>query len=150
MKVNNQVAEIQVSYSTTGSEKIRVTSCLDAYDIFLASWSLQTIELHEEFKILMLNRANDVLGIYTLSKGGTSGTVVDTKLLFAVSLKCNASSIILCHNHPSGNLTPSEPDKKITDRVKNVAELLEIKMLDHIIITAHNGYYSFSENGLLS
>ncbi len=81
-----------------------------------------------------------------LSKGGTSGTVVDVKLLFAVVLKCNASGIIICHNHPSGNCKPSQNDIALTKKVKSGAELLDVQFVDHIIITKDN-FYSFSSEG---
>ena len=148
MYKNDSVAEIQISYNTTIRNKVRITTVKSAYDIFLASWSIKTIELYEDFKLLLLNRANNVIGIYHLSKGGVTGTVVDTKLIFAVALKCNATGIILCHNHPSGNLHPSEPDKNITQQIKKAASLFDINLLDHLIISKDE-YFSFSENALI-
>ncbi len=106
------------------------------------------IEFQEEVKIVLLNRAQIVLGIYELSKGGVSGTVVDIKIILGIALKCNASSIVIVHNHPSGNLEPSEPDKSITQRLKEASKLLDLNLLDHLIITKE-GYYSFSDNGIL-
>ena len=97
---------------------------------------------------MLLNRANKVLGIYPVSKGGVSGTLVDPKLIFSVALKCNASSIILAHNHPSGNLFPSENDKELTQKLKSAGNFLDIKVLDHLIITPE-GYFSFADEGLL-
>ena len=141
-----QLAEIQVSYSTTNKEKIKITSGQNAYELLVSSWSLDTIELQEEFKILLLNKANQVLGIYSMSKGGVSSTIVDLKLIFAVALKCNASAIIVAHNHPSGNLKPSEADKLTTRKIKDGAETLDIQLLDHLIITK-DGFYSFSNQG---
>lgn len=120
-----------------------------AYKLFLESWNLGTIELQEEFKILLLNRANQVLGIYELSKGGVSGTLVDPKLVFSVSLKCNATSILLAHNHPSCNLNPSESDKALTNKLVEAAKFLDIRILDHIIISKYN-FFSFSDEGLLN
>ena len=143
------VSEIKVAYSTSDTTKVKIKSGEDAYDILLASWNLDTIELQEEFKILLLNRANEVLGIYPLSKGGITGTVVDQRLIFAVALKCNASGIIMCHNHPSGKLLPSEADITLTKSIGKCADLLEINLLDHLIITK-NGFYSFSNEGKLS
>ena len=143
------VSEIKVAYSTTDTPKVKIKSGEDAYDVLLASWDLDTIELQEEFKILLLNRANEVLGIYPLSKGGITGTVVDQRLIFAVALKCNATGIIMCHNHPSGKLLPSEADITLTKSIGKCADLLEINLLDHLIITK-NGYYSFSNEGKLS
>jgi DNA repair protein RadC len=110
--------------------------------------SSKNILCQEEFKILLLNRANEVLGIYPLSKGGITGTVVDQRLIFAVALKCNATGIILCHNHPSGKLLPSEADITLTKSICKCADLLEINLLDHLIITK-NGFYSFSNEGKL-
>ena len=145
----NEVAEIKVAYSTNDTPRIKITSVDVAYKILLASWDLDIIELQEEFKILLLNRANEVLGLYPLSKGGITGTVVDQRLIFAVALKCNATGIIMCHNHPSGKLSPSETDITLTKSIGKCADLLEINLLDHLIITK-NGYYSFSNEGKLS
>lgn len=143
------VCEIKVAYSTTNTPKVKIKSGEDTYNVLLASWDMDTIELHEEFKLLLLNRANEVLGIYTLSKGGITGTVVDQRLIFAVALKCNATGIILCHNHPSGNLKPSVADVTITNKIKECGELFDINLLDHLIITK-NGYYSFVQEGNFS
>jgi DNA repair protein RadC len=96
---------------------------------------------------LLLNRGNQVLGVYSMSKGGVSGTIVDAKLVFSVALKCNASSIIIAHNHPSGSLTPSEADKRLTQKLKKASQYLDIVLLDHIIVTKED-FYSFSDNGL--
>lgn len=142
----NHLSEIKVSYTATVAERTKISSGLTAYNYFMCSWSKDTIELQEEFKILLLNKANEALGIYPMSKGGVSGTVVDLKLIFAVALKCNASGIIVAHNHPSGNLKPSEADKEITKKIKSGAEMLDIQFLDHLIITKH-GFFSFSTEG---
>lgn len=141
----NVLAEIKVSYNTEGIEREKITSCRIAYNIILDNWNKDTLELQEEFKVLLLDRGNKVLGIYALSKGGISGTVVDVKLLFAVALKCNSSCIIICHNHPSGNLNPSDSDIKLTEKIIECAELLDIEMIDHLIITK-NGFYSFKNS----
>lgn len=138
----NTIQEISVSYSTGNTDKLKITSSQDSYKLFLSCWSMNTIELQEEFKVLLLNRNNQVLGIYPLSKGGVSGTVVDAKLLYSVALKCNASSVVISHNHPSGNLKPSENDIKLTRKLKEAGNYLDIVLLDHIILSK-NGYYSF-------
>ena len=111
-------------------------------------WNLDIIEYQEEFKIILLNRANIVLGIYEMSKGGISGTVVDVRIILGVALKCNASSIIMVHNHPSGKSTPSDTDKSITKRLKEACSLLDLSLLDHLIITKE-AYYSFTDEGIL-
>ncbi len=87
-------------------------------------------------------------GIYQLSSGGITGTVVDIRLLFAVVLKSISVGIILCHNHPSGKLKPSETDIQITRKIKNASEYLDIKLLDHLILTPDGSYFSFADNGL--
>lgn len=143
-----KLAEIQVTYSTEINPKVKISTAEDAYKVFKESWDMNTIELFEEFKILCLNRSNHVLGIYVHSKGGISGTVVDHRLIFAIALKCNASSIILCHNHPSGNLTPSSSDNKITKKIKECGDMLDIILTDHIIITKDN-YKSMAFLGMV-
>ena len=140
----NTIKEIRVSYSSGNNDKIKITNSKDSYELLKSCWSMNTIELQEEFKVLLLNRNHQVLGIYPLSKGGVSGTLVDAKLVYSVALKCNASSIIVAHNHPSGNLKPSEADLKLTKKLKQAGTYLDIMLLDHLIITK-NGYYSFSD-----
>ena len=142
----NTIKEIKVSYSTGTRDKIKINSSKDSYELLLSCWSKHLIELQEEFKVLLLNRNNQVLGIYPLSKGGVSGTFVDAKLVFSVALKCNASNIILAHNHPSGNINPSEMDKKLTKKLKKAGNYLDVVVLDHIILSS-KGYYSFVDEG---
>src|ERR1035437_4364265 len=146
---NYNVAEIKVSYKTTvkASERRKITTSKDAEAIFREIWS-SGMEFKEEFYILLLNRANKVLGWYKVSEGGMSGTVVDPKLIFSTALKGLASSIILSHNHPSGNLKPSEQDITLTKRLKQAGELLEIPVLDHLILSSE-GYYSFADEGMM-
>lgn len=145
-----QVSEINVIYNPKfkASERPKVTTSKQVYDIFNNQWDKDIIELKEQFKIMLLNRANKVIGIYEVSNGGISGTVADPKLIFSTALKACASNIILSHNHPSGNLTPSEADKRMTQKIKAGGELLDITVLDHVIITAE-GYFSFADEGLL-
>ncbi len=145
--MENVIAEIEVSYSSNSKVRQKITTSHSAYEIFQSSWFVGRMELQEEFKVLLLNRANQVLGIYNLSKGGVAGTVVDLKLLFGVALKSNASSILVCHNHPSGNLIPSVADKEITKKINEACKILDINFIDHIIIS-HLGYYSFVDNGI--
>jgi len=142
-----KISEISVSYLGSKEKKLKVTNSKDSFEILLDSWDKNIIELQEEFKVLLLNRGNQVLGVYSMSKGGVSGTIVDAKLIFSVALKCNASSIIIAHNHPSGSLTPSEADKRLTQKLKKASQYLDIVLLDHIIVTKED-FYSFSDNGL--
>jgi DNA repair protein RadC len=102
---------------------------------------------HEEFWVLYLNNSNKVIYKSQLSKGGITGTVVDVRLIFKTALEHNATSVILCHNHPSGKLLASDADKEITKKLKLAGEQLDVKVLDHIIIT-ENGYFSFQDEGI--
>ncbi len=144
---NSNLAEIKVSYKTRVkySEMRKIDSSQDAEEILRNIWS-DAMELREEFYMLLLNRANKVLGYYRVSEGGTDGTVVDPKLVFSVALKCHASSIILAHNHPSGNTKPSEADIRLTKDLIEGGKLLEISVLDHLILTAEN-FFSFADEG---
>lgn len=143
----NNIAEIQISYSPTITKKDRtkIKNSTDAYNIFINTWDHDTIELQEEFKILLLNNANEVLGVQNLSKGGITGTYVDVKLLFAIALKTCASGVIIAHNHPSGTLEPSVSDINLTKRILESGELLGINALDHLIITKEQ-FYSLADN----
>lgn len=145
-----QVAEIQLSYKSNVKPSLRpkVSGSKDASSILMHSWDLSKLELIEQFKVLFTNRANSLLGILELSTGGMSATIADSKLIFVAALKSGASGIILAHNHPSGNLKPSQADIDLTKRIKEGAKLLEIQLLDHIILT-NESYYSFADEGLL-
>src|SRR5690606_5281370 len=130
------------------SHRPKITSSKDAYEILLENWDEEKVEFVEQFKIVLMNRGNRVLGIYEVSTGGASATVVDPKLIFAAAIKTAASSIILAHNHPSGQLMPSDVDIKLTKKLKDGGQYLEIPVLDHVIVTSE-GYYSFADEGLL-
>lgn len=123
----------------------KITSSQDAYDAIKPElWD----QPHEEFWLLMLNRANQVIRKERSSAGGVAGTVTDPKIIFKAALQHLASSLILVHNHPSGNLKPSEADLKLTKKLKDAGALLDIPVLDHLIFTDH-GYYSFADEGIL-
>jgi len=127
------------------SESVKITNSRDVFVLFSP---LIGKLLHEEFWILTLNRANHVITRTRISQGGLSGTVIDTRLILKNALDHLASSIIACHNHPSGNRQPSEADRRITSGLKKSAELMEIKFLDHIII-AGESYFSFADEGMI-
>ena len=103
---------------------------------------------HEEFWVILLNRANRVIRKKRVSEGGVSGTVADPKIIFKLAVDELASGIIVVHNHPSGNLKPSESDINLTKKIKEAGKVLEIAMLDHLII-AHDRYFSFADEGLV-
>lgn len=146
----NMVSEIELVYRSKvkPSKRPEVKSSSSAYEFLLSHWDENNIELSEQAIALLLNRANRVMGMYRMSTGGITGTVVDPRLLFTAALKLNASSVILAHNHPSGNLTPSQQDKVITDKIVTAGKFLDIKLVDHLIITTE-GFYSFADEGLI-
>lgn len=143
------LAEIKVSYKSKMTEVIKIISSKDAFNVLFKLFDMNIIDLKEEFFLLLLNRANTVLGWFKLSSGGTTGTVVDVKIIFTLALKANASSVILCHNHPSRNLKPSESDISLTNKVKNAGKLLDISILDHLIIASDGTYFTFADEGLI-
>ena len=144
----HKIAEIEVRYIPPKSPTVKITNSSDVYNLALSSWNKDFISLFEEFKVILLNRGNFVLGIHTLSRGGITGTVVDLRLIFGIALKAAASAAVLVHNHPSGLLKPSSHDISITQKVKAAGELLDINIHVHIIIS-DQGYYSFSDEGIL-
>jgi DNA repair protein RadC len=142
------VAALELGRRRRGAEalqKRRVQTSGDAYEIlnmYIGD------EVYEQFMVILLNRANDVLKTVTISEGGTAGTIVDPKKIFKMALDNNAAAIILGHNHPSGNLKPSEADVKLTRKIKAAGALLEIGVLDHIIV-GMNKYYSFADEAMM-
>lgn len=127
------------------TKRITITCSQDAYDAIKPElWD----QPHEEFWLLMLNRANQVIRKERCSAGGVAGTVTDPKIIFKAALQQLASSLILVHNHPSGNTKPSEADLKITKKLKEAGALLDIPVLDHLIFT-DSTYYSFADEGIL-
>ncbi|GGF24457.1 JAB domain-containing protein [Echinicola rosea] len=146
--VLSQVAEITLSYRPNSkmSDKPQIVSSQSAAKVLRANWDESKLEFIEEFKVILLNRANRVLGIVNASSGGTCGTVVDLKVIFAAAMKASASGIILAHNHPSGTFRPSDQDNRLTEKMVKAGKLLDLPVMDHIILTAE-GYYSFADMG---
>jgi DNA repair protein RadC len=146
----SQIAEISISYKPIITKIKKITSSKDAYDVLYPFFDENTIALQEHFMVMFLNHSNQVLGVYPVSKGGISGTIADVRLILGVALKCAASSIILAHNHPSGNLTPSTADEMLTLKVKHAGEYMDITLIDHIIVTPiRSKYFSFLDEGRL-
>lgn len=126
-------------------EIIQVTASSDVYKYLRNTF----VHLnHEEFWILLLNRSNRIIGKYLISKGGQAGTVADPKIIFKIGLENNAAYIVMAHNHPSGNLKPSESDDLLTRDAAASGQMLSLPVVDHIIFT-DNGYYSYKDEGLL-
>jgi DNA repair protein RadC len=142
-----ELAEIKVSYKSKQKNKVRISTSLDAFNVLYPLYDKETIELQEQFFLLLLNRMNIVLGWIKLSAGGTAGTIVDPKMVFGIALQTNACGIMLSHNHPSGNLLPSKNDVALTHNIVNSGKLLEITLLDHLIISPDEKYYSFADDG---
>ena len=148
VKKSNQLAECEIVYKSKvkPSDRAKINNSKDSYEIFKTLWNPDNIEHIESAVVLLLNRGNKVLGWCKISSGGVSGTVVDKKVIFQLALNANASAIILCHNHPSGNQSPSGADLKLTKEIKEACKLLDMELLDHIIITSE-GYTSLQDDG---
>ncbi len=145
-----QVAEVELIYKTKvkASERPYIRTSKDIADLLKDIWNENKIDFVEQFKVLLLNKANRVLGIFEASSGGITGTVADPRLIFVAALKANATAIVISHNHPSGNLKPSQADEELTRKIKYAGQFLDIKVLDHVIITSE-GFFSFADEGLV-
>lgn len=132
---------------STEIKTAKISSSSDAAK-FIRNFYFEDIEVFESFFIMFLNRANDVEGYVKISQGGIVGSVVDVKILCKYALDSLCQSVILTHNHPSGNTQPSQADKNITEKVKKALQLFEISVLDHIIISK-DSYLSFADEGIL-
>lgn len=143
-----KISQIKLTYCSEvkSSEIPKVFGSKESADFFRESFEEGEIEFQEYFKVMYLSKANKVLGIHTISMGGTDSTITDMKILFSGALLAKASSIIVCHNHPSGNLRPSFQDDSLTKRIAECSKILDIKLLDHVIIST-DGYYSYQDEG---
>ena len=140
--------ELRVQLTRQQVKKVKVTNSKISADFFRDIW--EGVDIYESFFCIYLNRANNTIGWYKVSQGGITSVLVDVRLIAKQGIDCLASAVILCHNHPSGNLVPSEADNKLTEKVKNGLALLDIAVLDHIILSGEtNEYYSYSDSGKL-
>lgn len=148
-----QLTEFKVSLKKKSSKKIdheKVSGSEDAARVIRKIMDADTIEYAEEAVLMLLNRANEFIGFVKLGMGGTSGKVIDPKMVFTIALQINAHGIILAHNHPSGNKKPSQGDRELTNKIKQGGELLDLRLLDHLIISGpEDGFFSFCDEGLL-
>lgn len=142
------VAAMELGRRRSLQESLQMPAIKGSDDVFRLMNPILGDLPHEEFWVLMLNRANKVLLRYNVSKGGLTGTVIDVRLIIKKALECYAASIILSHNHPSGNVQPSEADRQITKKIAEAGKLMDIPVLDHVIVT-ENGYFSFADAGIL-
>ena len=145
-----EVAEIELTYKSKEkpSLRLKITSSRDVYAVLKENRDENKIEFVEQFKVLLTNRGQKVLGIVEISTGGVSGTVANPKVIFAAAIKAGASGLILAHNHPSGSFQPSQADINLTKKIKEGRRILEVQLLDHLVITTE-GYYSFSDEGII-
>lgn len=148
MNLDYKVGEVELAYKPTTKKRSKVASSADAYKILLSTYKEGTIDYKEYFKVLFLNQSSQVLGYTLISEGGITETSVDVRLILQAALLTNSVSLILAHNHPSGNLKPSIQDIQLTKFIKEAAELMRINVLDHIIMTSES-YYSFNDEGML-
>lgn len=148
MQTELQISELQVSYYPNILGNLHLENSRKSFELMLDQWQQNTIEMQEEVKVILLNRTNKVLGIYSLAKGGITACVVDVRIILSVALKTLATGIIMVHNHPSGNLKPSQDDLNITKKLKEACNILDIALIDHLIITKDD-YFSFADEGLL-
>jgi DNA repair protein RadC len=142
------IAAVELGRRRKDSENIKRDQIITSKDAADILQPMLADNLHEEFWILFLNRANFVTGKQQVSTGGMSGTVVDPKIIFRMALEQKAVSIILCHNHPSGNNKPSQEDIKLTKKLSEAGKSLEIMVLDHLIVS-QNGFFSFADEGMM-
>ncbi|HWR94950.1 MAG TPA: DNA repair protein RadC, partial [Flavobacterium sp.] len=142
------IASMELGRRRRAEEAIELKSITSSNSIFEIMQPLIGELPHEEFWIIYLNNSNKVISKSQLSKGGITGTLVDARLVFKTAIEIGAVSIILVHNHPSGTLKPSEADKQITKKLKQAGESLDIKVLDHLIVTETN-YFSFADESIL-
>lgn len=148
MKLPSITLSLKYSEEVKQSEMHHVKSSLEASEILRKCYNQDTFFMQEQFIILMLNQSNKVIGFYPLSKGGLTSTVVDVRLIFSTAITSFATSIIISHNHPSGNRQPSKSDLELTKKIKEAGDLLDIRLFDHIILT-NESYFSFADEGEL-
>lgn len=143
------IPELTLKYKSGDIKKVQIQSSKDAADYMRLMFDEDTIEACESVVVVYLNRKNNSIGWFKVSQGGISGTVIDVRLVLATALKCLASGMIMCHNHPSGNAEPSDADIRITQKLKDSAALMDIQLLDHLILTPEGDHYSFGDEGRL-
>lgn len=146
----SKISEVQLVYrrKVKADDRPKVSCSQDAYALFRENWDDLTINLCEQFKVMLLDRNNRCLGIANISSGGVSGTYVDSKLVYVAAIKSRACNIIVAHNHPSGNLKASNPDLLLTNKLHQAGKLLDLPLLDHLIITDES-YTSLADQGMI-
>lgn len=136
--------EIQLKYKIGDFKKTKITCSDDAACVFRNLFDQDLIEYREEMIAIFLNQRNNTIAWLKVATGGISGVVCDVRMIMVAALKCGASAVILAHNHPSGETTPSNADKKMTEKIKKAGDILDINFLDHLIISK-NDFFSFAD-----
>lgn len=146
-----KLAEVKITYSSKikPADRYKITNSNAVNEYLSHVYDRDTMEHHESFYVILLNSANRVLGHALIGVGGITGTVADIRVIMQNALLSNAVGIIMSHNHPSGNLLPSEADRNLTKQVKEACKIMGISLLDHLIVSPFGDYYSFSEEGAL-
>lgn len=148
MKLPSITLSLKYSEDVKQSELHHLQNSSDVSEILRKCYNHDTFFMQEQFIVLMLNQSNKLIGFYPLSRGGLTSTVVDVRLIFSTAINSFATSIIISHNHPSGNRNPSKQDIVLTKKIKEAGDLLDIKLLDHVILT-NESYFSFADEGEL-
>jgi DNA repair protein RadC len=143
--MTNVINEIEVSYKPTFYGNPQIKNSREVKEIFQQNWDNE-IAFVESFYIMLLSRKNQIIGVKKMSQGSVTGTVTPIREILAIALKCNAVGIITCHNHPSGNLTPSPADKNVWTKLRTGAKIMEIENIDNLIISPDGRYYSEIDN----
>jgi DNA repair protein RadC len=144
-----KLRELSIGYTPKETPLPQIRNSEDAYRLLKELFEPNSLGLNEQFVVLYMNRANRVIGGLKAFKGGISATVVDHRIIFATALKVLASGIVIAHNHPSGNLEASEEDLKLTKKIKEAGEILDVRLIDHLILGIKDDYSSFAEKGWL-
>ena len=148
LKGNWTVAEIEINYKPLITDHAVIKSSAQAYELIKARWDKEKINLQEQFAALFFNHSKKIIGWRVISTGNMTKCIIDIKLLVSLALHCMATQVVIIHNHPSGNLAPSQPDEDLTNIIKDALKLIDVQLLDHLIIV-ESGYFSFSDEGLL-
>ena len=149
MNTDYIVSEVQLKYKPQPLTET-ISGAKDIHKLLVNRvYDEETIGYKETFKVLLLNNANKIIGYTTISEGGLTSTIVDVRVIMQTALVSNASAIILTHNHPSGNPRPSSQDDSLTKKIKAACEIMDIRLLDHIIVTPYDSFYSYCDEGRL-
>lgn len=145
-----RITEVELTYKNKvpANDRIRIRHEADAYKVLMNVWDLNKIELVEQFKILLLGQKTELLGVADICTGGLDYCIPDSRIIFSTALKAKAKMIILAHNHPSGDLTPSRADITVTEDLAKAARLLKMQVVDHFIVSSQS-YLSMANQGLV-